>query len=275
MHRRYLESTPKGKDAIGAPRMDSRAGTTALDAQRSILDRADVILAAFDSEHTDLSLLGIMVRTGLPKTTVHRAAHKLVGLDWLELHEGRYSIGTRLLEFAGLSWAHAVLRKAALPTMQRLQACTRETVHLAVSNGRDIIYIEKLPGRAPMADLTRVGTRLPAYCTGLGKAILAFSPPPPDSTWPGSLAAMTPHTIVSPRTMRSELARVHDEGVAYDREEYRLGVECIAAPLLPTNNLCAGAISITAPSHRLPLRRLAPALRGAAADISRGLPAAC
>jgi IclR family transcriptional regulator, acetate operon repressor len=95
-----------------------------------------------------------------------------------------YSIGTRLLDFAGLSWAHAVLRKAALPTMQRLQACTRETVHLAVSNGRDIVYIEKLSGQTPMADLTRVGARLPAYCTGLGKAILAFSPSAPESTGP-------------------------------------------------------------------------------------------
>lgn len=252
--------------------MNSRDGTTALDAQRSVLDRADVILAAFDSEHTDLSLLGIMVRTGLPKTTVHRAVHKLVGLDWLELHDGRYSIGTRLLEFAELSWAHAVLRKAALPIMQSLRAYTRETVHLAVSNGRDIVYIEKLPGPAPMTDLTRVGARLPAYCTGLGKAILAFSDSPPGRTRPGKMAAMTPHTIVSSRTMAAELARVQDEGVAYDREEYRLGVECIAAPLRPANTLCTGAISITAPSRKLRLRRLAPALRGAAADILRALP---
>lgn len=86
---------------------------------------------------------------------------------------------------------------------------------------------------------------------------------------------MTPHTIVSPRAMQAELTRVQDEGVAYDREEYRLGVECIAAPLLPTNNLCKGAISITARSHKLRLRRLAPTIRGAAADILRALPTAC
>ena len=118
-----------------------------MDARRSVLDRTDVILGAFDSQHTDLSLLGIMVRTGLPKTTVHRAVHKLVGLEWLELHEGRYSIGTRLLEFAGLSWAHAVLRRAALPTLQRLQACTRETVHLAVSSAdREAVLSLRLRG---------------------------------------------------------------------------------------------------------------------------------
>jgi DNA-binding IclR family transcriptional regulator len=258
---------------MGAAEMNRCEGTTAPDAQRSVLDRADVILGAFDAEHVDLSLLGIMVRTGLPKTTVHRAVHKLVVLDWLELHEGRYSIGTRLLEFAGLSWAHAVLRKAALPAMQRLQACTRETIHLAVSNGPDIVYVEKLPGQAPMADLTRVGARLPAYCTGLGKAILAFSDTPTAGPRPRTLSAMTPHTIVSRRTMEAELARVQDEGVAYDREEYRLGVECIAAPLQQANNLCTGAISITAPSHKRRLRQLAPALRAAAADIVRALPA--
>ena len=175
-----------------------------------------------------------------------------------------------------MCWRSArILRRAALPTLQRLQACTRETVHLAVSNGRDIVYIEKLPGQAPVSDVTRVGARLPAYCTGLGKAILAFSDAPPASTRPRTMPAMTPHTIVSPRAMQAELTRVQDEGVAYDREEYRLGVECIAAPLLPTNNPCTAAISITAPSHKLRLRQLAPTLRGAAADIVRALPTAC
>ncbi len=255
--------------------MDTCGGTATPEAQRSVLDRADVILGAFDAEHIDLSLLGIMVRTGLPKTTVHRAVHKLVCLDWLEHHDGRYSIGTRLIEYAGLSWAQTVLRKAALPVMQSLQACTKETVHLAVGNGRDIVYIEKLPARAPMAmaDLTRVGARAPAYCTGLGKAILAFSGPPPESMRPRTMAARTPHTIVSSRTMDDELARVQDEGVAYDREEFRLGVECIAVPLQQGNNSCTGAISVTAPSHKLRLRQLAPSLRGAAADIARALPA--
>jgi DNA-binding IclR family transcriptional regulator len=155
--------------------MDRHGDALALDAQRSALDRADAILAAFDSEHIDLSLMGIMARTGLPKTTVHRAVHKMADMGWLQMLDGRYSIGTRLLEHAGFSWANAVLREAALPAMQRLQACTGETVHLAVAVGRDIVYIEKLPGRVPIADLTRVGARRPAYCTGLGKVLLLGS----------------------------------------------------------------------------------------------------
>ena len=85
---------------------------------------------------------------------------------------------------------------------------------------------------------------------------------------------MTPHTIVSPRAMQAELTRVQDEGIPYDREEYRFGVECIAAPLLPIDNPCMAAISITASSHKLRLRH-APTLRGAAADIVRALPTAC
>lgn len=254
--------------------MDRHGDTLALDAQRSVLDRADAILAAFDSEHIDLSLLGIMARTGLPKTTVHRAVHKMADMGWLQMLDGRYSIGTRILEHAGLSWAHAVLRETALPAMQRLQACTGETVHLAVGIGRDVVYIEKLLGRAPIADLTRVGARRPAYCTGLGKVLLAFSDPHPDRAQPEYLPAMTRHTIVSSRTMEAELVRVRDEGIAYDREEFRLGVECIAAPLQAAGGICAGAISITVPSHKLQLRQYVPALRGAAADVSRALPAA-
>jgi IclR family transcriptional regulator, acetate operon repressor len=84
---------------------------------------------------------------------------------------------------------------------------------------------------------------------------------------------MTRHTIVSSRTMAAELARVRDEGIAYDREEFHLGVECIAAPLRAASGMCAGAISIMAPSRNLQLRQYVPALRGAAADVARTLPA--
>jgi DNA-binding IclR family transcriptional regulator len=247
--------------------------TTSTEANRSVLDRADTILAAFDSAHTDLSLLGIMARTGLPKTTVHRSVHKMVDLEWLEVRDGRYSIGTRLLEFTSLSWANAVLREAARPALQNLQTCTRETVHLAVGTGSNVVYIEKLPGHTPVPGLTHVGARLPAYCTGLGKAILAFSKRQPESVLPGRMPARTRHTIVSPTSMSGELNRIQDEGIAYDREEYSLGVECIAAPLRRRDGACVGAISLTVHAHKLHLRRLAPALRTAAATVSRTLAA--
>lgn len=248
-------------------------GAYSADSQRSVLDRADTILAAFDAEHLDLSLLGIMVRTGLPKTTVHRAAHKMVDIGWLDLRDGRYRIGSRILEFVGRSWTHAVLREVALPAMEHLRMRTGETVHLAISDGPDVVYVEKLTGRAPIRDLTRVGARLPSHCTGLGKVLLAFAEPTTESARPADMLSRTPHTIVSTRTMTSELARVQDEGVAYDRQEYRLGVECVAAPLRAAHGGCAGAISITVNSYERQVRHLEPILRAAAAEISNSLPA--
>lgn len=237
--------------------------------QRSVLDRADAILAAFDREHTDLSLLGIMARTGLPKTTVHRSVHKMVDLDWLEVQDGRYSIGARMLEFTALTWANAVLREAAMPVLQRLRTHTRQTIHLAVGTGSSIVYIEKLPGRTPVAGVTRIGARLPAHCTGLGKVILAFAHR--DRAHPEQLEARTRHTIVSPRTLTGELHRIQDEGIAYDRQEFALGLECIAAPLHRPDGACPAAISISVAAHRTHLRTFAPDLREAAVTVSRAL----
>ncbi|MGE3287789.1 MAG: IclR family transcriptional regulator [Pseudonocardia sp.] len=263
-------------DATTCPTTSPTARPTTTDCSgretnRSVLDRADTILSAFDPAHPDLSLLGIMARTGLPKTTVHRAVHKMVDLDWLQIHDGRYSIGGRMLELTSLSWANTVLRAAALPTLQDLHSCTRETIHLAIGTGSNVVYIEKLPGRSPMSGLTRIGSRLPAYCTGLGKAILAFSPPRPACPLPDDSPARTRHTIVSARTMTDELRRIQDEGIAYDREEYSLGVECVAAPLRRPDGVCAGSISVSVRAHKRQLRTLAPTLRAAAAAVSRAL----
>ena len=237
-----------------------------------LLERADTVLGAFDAEHRGLTLLGLVARTGLPKTTVHRTARKLVELGWLEYHEGRYAIGTRLFERAMLASRRLTLRDAALPVLQEISAATRETANLAVLEGGEVLYLEKLVGRRPVATPSRVGGRMPALCTALGKTLTAFSAPQVGEQLIGSgLAVRTPHTVTSPSVLRRELARVRGEGIGFDREETVVGVRCVAAPVLAADGTCVAAVSITAAADRLVFAQMAPAIRYAAQQVSHAL----
>ena len=236
---------------------------------RCSLDRADAVLGAFDAQHADLNLLGLVARTGLPKTTVHRTAKKMLELGWLEYHEGRYAIGTRLFERAMLASGRLALRDAALPILQEVCAVTRETANLAVLDGGEVLYLEKLTGRRSVVTPSRVGGRMPALCTALGKVLTAFSAPEVgEQVIESGLAARTPNTVTCPSAQRRELARVRGEGIGFDREETVTGVRCIAAPVLTADGTCLAAVSITAPAERMVFAQVAPAIRYAAQQAS-------
>jgi DNA-binding IclR family transcriptional regulator len=242
------------------------------DRPRCLLDRANAVLEAFDAEHADLTLLGLVARTGLPKTTVHRTAKKMLELGWLERREGRYGIGTRLFERAMLAAGRLALRDAALPVLQEISAATRETANLAVLEGNEVLYLEKLVGRQPVATLSRVGGRMPALCTALGKILTAFSAPAiGEQVIESGLAVRTPNTVTCPSALRRELARVRGEGIGFDREETVTGVRCVAAPVLTADGTCVAAVSITAQADRLVFAQMAPAVRYAAQQVSHAI----
>ena len=239
---------------------------------RSQLERADVVLEAFDTRHEHLTLLGLVERTGLPKTTVHRTVKKMLELGWVQCRDGRYTIGIRLFERAVLAARPTSLRTAALAPMQALRATTLETVHLAVLDGTQVVYLEKLTGHRPIGTSSRVGGRLPALCTALGKVLTAFRA---DGPWSAVEVpvARTKHTLTDPIEIRSVLARVRREGVAYDREEADPGVHCVAAPVTGPDGACVAALSVTGPAGRLDLCRLAAVVSTAAHQASRVLAA--
>jgi DNA-binding IclR family transcriptional regulator len=239
---------------------------------RSSLGRADAILSAFDELHPSLSLTGITARTGLPKTTVYRAVERMLQLGWLEHNGTRYSIGSRLFEMASLTRLRMQLRECALPFLEDLHEATHETVHLAVLDELAVLYVDKISRHGRTTDLTRVGGRMPAYCTGVGKALLAHARPEiTEAVVASGLAARTPATIADPARFAAELAVVRDAGVAFDREECAIGLACIAAPVFAPDGECLAALSVTGPAETLPLDRLAPAVRAAGLGISRAL----
>jgi len=183
-----------------------------------------------------------------------------------------HRLGMRLFELGQLAPLQRGLREAAAPFLADLFEATHETVHLAVPDGVDVVYVQKLPGRrGPRID-SRVGGRMPAYCTGVGKALLAFGPPERlAAVLAGGLPRRTPRTVIAPGLLHQELTRVRADGVAEEHEESTVGIACVASPVLDPHGLAVAAISITGWANRMDTARLAPAVRTAALGLSRVL----
>ncbi|MGQ0804141.1 MAG: IclR family transcriptional regulator [Actinomycetota bacterium] len=220
----------------------------------------------------EMGVSAIARQSGLPKSTVHRLCCELVDLGFLERRGTGFQLGVYLFEIGQRVTTARVLRDVALPFMEDLFVATGETIHLAVLQGTELLYLEKIVGHTPVVTPSKVGGRLPLYCTALGKAILAFSPPRLlDEVIAGGLLPRTPYTIVTADRLRSEIYAVRRAGVAIEREESRLGVVCAAAPLIGEESNLSGALSISAAHHDKDPERLAPIIRTTALSASRAL----
>lgn len=211
-------------------------------------------------------------RSGLAKTTVFRLVHELARYGLVEDTGDGVRLGMRLFELGSSVPRQRSLTEAALPFMRDLQQATGDTVHLAVLDRAEVVYLQILRGRGTRQLPSRVGGRMPAHATGVGKAILAFAPP---DVVPALIAAglerRTPRTLVAPGALRRELARIRDRGVSFDREESGPGIVCAASPVFGADGAVLAALSLTGWSSRLDLDRVAPAVRTAALALSRHL----
>ena len=237
-----------------------------------MIERMTLILDAFDGSTPRLTLQEIVDRTGLPRSSAHRILDSLVRLRWLEHRAGAYRLGMRSLELGGLAVAHNELREATAPLLHDLHLRTRTTVHLAVLDRLDIVYLDKVSGRGGAGINTRVGGRTPAHATAAGKAILAWTDPRlVDATFRGHLMPRTPRTLPTMEALAQELVAVRARGgVAFDREESTAGIACVAAPLRGSGRALA-AISLTGPARQMDLDRLAPYVDQTARQASAAL----
>jgi DNA-binding IclR family transcriptional regulator len=240
--------------------------------RRTVLGKAEAILDAFTVEEPHLSLVELVDRTGLPKGTVHRVASDLLTWGLLERTAGQYRLGLRMFELGLRVPRQRVLRDAALPFMEDLYEATREVVHLGIRDGQEVLYLEKLMGHRRVSAPSRVAGRMPLHCTGLGKALLAFSSTDiVDGMIEEGLQRRTPHTIVTPSVLRAQLNQVRETWLAYEHEESSLGLGCVAAPVFGTGNRLVAAISVAAPSSRYSPKTLASAVLSSTRGLSRVL----
>ncbi|MBW8482402.1 IclR family transcriptional regulator [Actinomadura parmotrematis] len=232
---------------------------------RSVASRVAALLAAFDAAHPRLTLAELAARGGQAPSTAHRLAAELVEAGLLgRTPDGRFHVGRRLWEIGQL--LPSPLQEAAHPWMQDLHAATGENVHLAVRDGDEVIYLDKVYGRRSVPIVSQTGGRLPLHPTGVGRVLLAFQPPAFVAAYLARpLARPTPHTIVEPGRLARELARIRERGYARTSEEMTLGSCSLAAPVL-VDGAPVAAVGIVAATHaaRTLHRAVEPLLRTAA-----------
>ncbi len=250
------------------------AGRTSQPGQ-SVTSRVLAILDAFDISHPRLSLSEISRRSGLPLATAHRLVNELV--TWRGLHrcdDSRYEVGVRLWEVGLLGPLHIRLREIALPFMQTLYEATRENVHLAVRDGNDALYVEKLAGHRSVPIVSRIGGRLPLHATGVGKALLAHESTEFRGDYSSRpLARPTRYTIAEAGRLQADLEQTVQRGYAVTREEMTLGTCSIAAPILDCAGHPVAAVGIVVHSVRVEPAKLVPPIRLAAEGIAARLDA--
>ena len=242
------------------------------DSMNSVLGKVRPILEAFTVDDESLSLADLVRRTGVAKATVHRLCQELVVWGLLERAGCDYRLGLRLFEIGQRVHRQRILREVAQPYMEDLLLATQETIHFAIHDGLDVVYLEKILPHRGLSEESRVAGRLPLYCTATGKAILAFSPASLfGEVIRNGLKPFTRHTITSPGRLRAQVERIREERLATEAEEVRLGYMSMAVPVFGRQNTLAGALSITAPTCRMNLGRFTGALRTASLGISRTL----
>ena len=245
------------------------------DPRTSVTSRVLAILGAFDVDHPTLTLSDIARRAGLPVATAHRLVGELV--TWGALSrgpDGGYTVGVRLWEVGLLSPLHTRLREVAVPFLQDLHASVRENVHLAVRDGDEALYVEKVTGHRSVPIVSRVGGRLPLHATGVGKALLAFQDPAYVASFlRRPLHRCTPYTVTEPGRLARELTTVRRRGWAATSEEMTLGSCSVAVPVLGPDGTGVASIGIVVHSLGANLERLVPALRDAAGQVAARLAA--
>lgn len=239
---------------------------------RTAVDKAMALLNAFgDEAHLGVGVSELARRAGLSKSTAFRLLTTLEENHAVERAGNAYRLGQMIQELGHTNESEfqGRIRDALTPFLADLYEMTRQTVHLAVLHGSDVVYLNKLYGHLHVRSPSRIGGRAPAYCTAVGKILLAHSPGGLDDVISAGLRRWTPHTITDPTALRTEIATVKRRQLAYDREEIMLGLNCIAAPVMNRKGQPVAALSISGPVNKFNPEQFESSLRKACYAASR------
>jgi DNA-binding IclR family transcriptional regulator len=194
---------------------------------------------------------------------------ELVALRLVEKGVDGYHLGGRLFELGMRASVERQLMEVAIPFLEDLYERTHETVHLGVRDGIEVVYVAKLGGHRQASSPSRVGGRMPLYCTAVGKVLLAYADHGLlDDVVAGGLTRRTPRTIVAPGLLRRQAEAIRETGVGYEHEESQLGLCCVSAPVLDADDRAVAAVSVTGPVTRFRPEAAASLVRAAGAGIA-------
>lgn len=218
----------------------------------------------------------LLENSPFPKASLYRFLQTLTGQGMLAYDPERqtYAPGIRLVRLAHAAWQQSSLAPVARPHLDALSARIGETVHLAQLDTGHVLYVDKRNAREPVEMFSQAGKVGPGYCTGVGKAILAFQGEAEQSLAIAqqSFHRYTANTLPDADALLAELAEIRAAGISFDREEHEPGIICIAAPILSSRDTVLGALSVTTTTARHRLEDLPvwkPALKDTAERIAR------
>jgi IclR family pca regulon transcriptional regulator len=246
------------------------------------LERGLAILGCFTPRRSVLGIADIAGMLGMSRSTTHRYAITLLALGFLEQDASRkYRLGSRVSDLGMSALNSTGLREPSRPCLTNLRRQSSHTANLAVLDGAEIVYVERARsfrrGQHEIDLNLRLGSRLPAYCTSMGKVLLANLP---ETELDALIANMTltsrsPNTITTKKALRAELALVLDEGIAVNDEELAAGLVSIACPVRGEGGQVCAAINLAARTSMISaedmIDQFLPALLATADDISARL----
>ena len=211
-----------------------------------------------------------------PKATLYRFVQTLTnqGMLAFDPDRGTYAPGVRLVRLAHTAWQQATLAPIAQGYIDKLSEDVGETVHLAQLDSAQVIYVDKRNAADPVQMYSQAGKVGPAYCTGVGKAMLAYLP---DAELVEVLAQQSYHrfteyTHVTAKSLKAELTDIRVNGYGFDREEHEPDIICVALPILTETMRVLGALSVTSTTTRTNLaglESLVPRIRTTAEAIAK------
>jgi IclR family transcriptional regulator, KDG regulon repressor len=218
------------------------------------------LLKAFSEDEVEIGISAMARRLGVAKSTVHRLAVTLVSEGLLEQdrENGKYHLGIALFRLGALVRRRMNVSNEARPYLFDLREKTNETVHLALLDGHEIMYVYNLESPHAIRMRSDIGVRKPAHCTAEGQAILAFQPPEViDAVVAAGLTPRTANTITSAEKFLKALALVRQRGCAIEDEESETGMVGIAAPIRNDSGEVVAAVGIAGPIMRLAKKTVA------------------
>lgn len=216
------------------------------------------VLEAFSYAEPILGVSELARKLGMGKSSVHRALSTLLAHGYVaKTADDRYRLGLKLHEMGQLVVSGLRLHEVAHDPLDRLHSETNETVHLAVLDGADVVYIDRMESAGSTRMFSRVGRRMPAHVTSSGKCLLAFGVPEAiELVISSGLARRAPRTITTASVFRQVLTQVRVDGYAVSVEENEKGLVSVGAPVFGRDGSCIAAVSLVGPAMRLRTEQL-------------------
>lgn len=242
------------------------------------LARGLQVLQAFSDQRRSLTIAQLSHRTGIPRASVRRCLHTLMALGYAEADGNNFSLKPKVLALGYSYLSSTPLTVSAHPYLNRISRSLNESCSLAVLQDDEVLYVGRSAASRIMSVSLTTGSRLPAYCTALGRMLLAHLAPPELDAYLERvpLKAMTERTVVNPQRLKQILSGIRADGYAIVDEELEIGLRSIAVPVRGASGNVLAALNIGAHAARVSKRKMQqeflPALLQGAQDLSILLP---